>query len=79
MPPCGAWYCARFALGLIVSLVWVPGPTALPQEVVYQGKSLSQWRVLLDAPDREGRLKAVRALGLGFGAQSAPVLIHALG
>jgi len=72
------WYWAPFALGLIIGLVWLPGLTALAQEAVYQGKNLSQWKVLLDQPDREGRLEAVRALGVGFGPQSVPVLINAL-
>jgi len=67
------------ALGLLVSLAWLPGLEAQAQEQRYEGRTFSDWTRLLEDPDPPTRLKAVEALRLGFGVQAVPALVHALG
>ena len=70
-------YRRALAAGLMVVLGWLPAAAAQAEERRYEGRTLSDWALLLQNPDPSAQRKAVEALRLGFDVQAVPVLNRA--
>jgi HEAT repeat protein len=70
-------YRRALTVGLIVILGWLSAAAAQAEERRYEGRTLSDWALLLQNPDPSAQRKAVEALRLGFDVQAVPVLNRA--